>query len=122
MENEYLTLIRVWAALAWADGRIAKEEALAITRFIDGSAELSDDEKRSARSFLYKKVELDTTNIIHLNAKARRGIFNAAVRLSKLDKQVAAAEVTFLKHLRQALALDDSADEDLPESGAVDDK
>lgn len=119
MENQYLTVVRVWAALAWADGRIAKEEAVAITRFIDGSAELSQEEKRSARSFLSKKVELDTTNIIHLNAKARRGIFSAAVRLSKLDRQVATAEVSFLKHLRLALALDDSADEDVPESGSI---
>lgn len=105
MESQHLSVIRVWAALAWADGVIAKSEAAAMNRLIDGTTELSDAERATAKGFLTSKVELETASVAKLAPEAREGIYRAAVRLAGIDLDVAEAELSFLKRLRDGLGL-----------------
>jgi uncharacterized membrane protein YebE (DUF533 family) len=116
MESQHLSVIRVWAALAWADGVIAPSEAAAMTRLIEGSAELSDDERKVAKGFLNSKIELDTTQMAGLSAEAREGIYRAAARLAHIDNDFAEAEQQFLERLRAGLSINEATAKKILES------
>lgn len=103
-ESQFLSVIRVWAALAWADGVIAEAEATGMKRLI-AVAQLSDTEKETALGFLTSRVDLDTSNLGELSVDAKKGIYRAACRLAAVDHDVAAAERIFLGRLRDGLAL-----------------
>lgn len=114
-ESQFLSVIRIWAAMAWADGKIADQEAEAMKRLIDG-AELTDDERATALSWLEHRVDLDTAGVADLSERAREGIYRAAVRLAGVDLEVAEAERTFLGRLREGLGLDEAKAKALEES------
>lgn len=97
-ESQFLSVIRVWAAMAWADGSIAEPEAQALRRLI-GAAELDADEKSTALKFLDARVDLDTAGIEALSEDARRGIYRAACRMAAVDGNVATAERALLDKL-----------------------
>lgn len=103
-ESQMLTVIRVWAAIALADGVIAPAEADGFRRLID-AATLSDDERALARSFLLEKVELTEATLDHLSNDARAGIYRAACRMALVDSEVAPAERALLERLRSKLAI-----------------
>ena len=105
-ESTFLSVIRVWAALAWADGVIAEPEAEAMKRLIAG-ADLTDDERQEAHGFLETKIDLSTANVEGLSDKVRQGIYRAAYRLAKVDLEVADEERSFLGRLREGLSLSD---------------
>lgn len=105
-ESQYLSVIRIWAAVAWADGVIADAEAAAMKRLIK-SADLTDEQRETAMGWLTEKVELDTENIADLSDEARKGIYRAAARLAAVDLDVAEEERNFLGRLREGLGLDD---------------
>ena len=48
-ESQILSVIRMWAAVAWADGAMAEAEAESLERLIR-TAELTLDERAGARS------------------------------------------------------------------------
>jgi uncharacterized membrane protein YebE (DUF533 family) len=100
-----LDVIRVWAATAWADGRLQPEEALAMDRLI-AAAPLSDADRATARGFLDAPVELEADALRDLAPARRDGIYAAAVRLVHLDRSLAPSEAAFLIRLRRALGLD----------------
>jgi uncharacterized membrane protein YebE (DUF533 family) len=104
-ESQYLSVIRIWAALAWADGVIADSEAAAMRRLIE-SADLTDAERTSALGWLEEKVDLDTASMASLSEEARHGIYRAAARLAAVDLEVAEAELHFLERLQQGLGID----------------
>ena len=64
-DSQFLTVIRIWAAMAWADGVLAETEASALRRLISG-AQLDEAEAEQARSFLEHKVELDDAGLAAL--------------------------------------------------------
>jgi uncharacterized tellurite resistance protein B-like protein len=105
MESTHLQVIRIWAAMAWADGVIAASEAAAMKRLIAGTPELSDNERELALGFLDKKVDLDTSGLAAMSAPAREGIYRAALRLSMIDGTVADAETKLLGRLREGLGI-----------------
>jgi uncharacterized membrane protein YebE (DUF533 family) len=107
-ENQFLSVIRTWAAVAWADGVVVAAEALAMQRLIE-SADLSPDERKTAMGFVTEKVELDTDNLGTLSDDARRGIYKAACRMAAVDRDLAEPERALLAKLRDALALGDAA-------------
>lgn len=114
-ESQYLSVIRIWAALAWADGVIVDSEAAAMKRLVE-SADLTDEERETALGWLDKKVELDTTNTAGLSEEARHGIYRAALRLAGVDLDFAEEELQFLDRLRGALEISQSTAEDLEKS------
>jgi uncharacterized membrane protein YebE (DUF533 family) len=118
MESQYLTVIRVWAALVWADGMVSKPEAAAMRRLIDG-AELTESERAQATAYLDEEVKLDTTGLETLDQPSREGIYRAAVRLSAIDDDIADSEIDFLTRLRRGLNLDDATAERIEDSVAA---
>ena len=106
-ESQFLSVIRVWAALAWADDVIVDQEREAMRRLIDG-ADLTDAERETATGWLEHKVDLDVSAVAELSERARHGIYRAAVRLAAIDRDVASEEKAFLARLRRGLEIDDA--------------
>ena len=105
-DNPYLSVIRVWAAMAWADGKVVKQEKAALERLI-ASAELSEGERAVALGYLDERQELDVKDFATLSEPAREGVYRAACRLSAIDKHVAESERALLGKLRGVLGLDE---------------
>jgi uncharacterized membrane protein YebE (DUF533 family) len=102
-ESPTLTVIRMWAAVAWADGVIAAAEADGFRRLIDASS-LSDEERAIARGFLLEKVDLEGS-LKNLSNDARGGIYRAACRMALADNDVAESEQVLLDRLRNKLEI-----------------
>lgn len=113
--SQYLSVIRIWAATAWADGVIADAEAAAMRRLIE-SADLTDDERATAQGWLENEVELDTAELGELSDDARQGIYRAALRLAAVDLDVDEAERMFLERLRTALEIDEDTAKSIHDS------
>jgi len=103
-ESQILSVIRVWAAVAWADGVLAEAEAEGLRRLIR-SADLRDDERTAALTFLDEKVELPDLYMKNLNPESRRGIYRAACRMAVVDHVFAHSERTMLDKLQGILAI-----------------
>jgi tellurite resistance protein len=109
VESQHLSVIRVWAALAWADGVITKPEGAALRRLISGASELSESEKQQALGYLDRRVDLDTSKLGDLGNEAREGIYRAAIRLAHIDREFTETERALLRRLREGLGLDEKA-------------
>jgi uncharacterized membrane protein YebE (DUF533 family) len=103
-ESQMLTVIRVWAAVAWADGVISPSEADGFRRLIDATS-LSDEERAAARGFLLERVDLTDVHLDHLGNEAKAGIYRAACRMALVDAEVAASERLLLERLRAKLSI-----------------
>jgi uncharacterized membrane protein YebE (DUF533 family) len=117
-ESQILTVIRVWAAVAWADGVLAEGEAEGLRRLIR-SAELTADEREQALETLEGEVKLPAAYLTNLAADARRGIYRAACRMAVVDHSLHVKERAVLDKLCGLLGVpEDVAKEieaDLPE-------
>ena len=111
-ESQYLSVIRIWAALAWADDKIVDAEAAAMKRLVE-SADLTAEERKTALGWLDTKVELDTAGIAGLSDDARQGIYRAAGRLAAVDLEIADEERAFLDRLRDGLKIDEETAREL---------
>lgn len=100
-----MSCLRVWVAVAWADGVIVPAEAEALRRLI-ALAPIKDAEREKARGWLTAPVDLDTDYVAGLGNEARRGVYQAAARLAKVDLTIAPQERALLDRLRDALRLD----------------
>ncbi|HUQ07414.1 MAG TPA: hypothetical protein VM261_33205 [Kofleriaceae bacterium] len=103
-ESQFLTVIRIWAAMAWADGVLAEAEASALRRLISG-AQLDEAEGTLARSFLENRIDLGEEGLAELSPDAKHGIYRAACRMAALDREVAPSERSMLVRLRDTLGL-----------------
>lgn len=103
-ESQILRVIRVWAAIAWADGALSETEAESLGRLIR-HADLSDDERAGAREFLATRTELPETYLTHLTSGARRGVYRAACRMAVVDQMVIVTERALLDRLRNLLGI-----------------
>jgi tellurite resistance protein len=117
-ESQILTVIRVWAAVAWADGVLAESEADALRRLIR-TAELSPEERVAAVRLLEAEVKLPETYLDTISNEARRGVYRAACRIAIVDHVLHATERRMLDKLRGLLAIPDEAaaeiEHDIPE-------
>lgn len=103
-ESQILSVIRVWAAVAWADGMLAEAEAEGLRRLVR-SADLSNDERRTANEFLDARVELPAIYLKNLNPESRRGIYRAACRMAIVDHVFTHAERKMLDRLQGMLGI-----------------
>jgi len=103
-ESQILSVIRVWAAVAWADGVLAEAEAEGLRRLIR-NADITPDERTAATGFLADKTELPEVYLQNLNPEARRGIYRAACRMAVVDHVFAHAERKLLDRLQGLLAI-----------------
>lgn len=103
-ESQILSVIRVWAAVAWADGVLAEAEADGMRRLIR-SADLTPEERSAATRYLDAKVDLPDVVLTNVNPEARRGIYRAACRMAVVDHVFARAERKMLDRLRGMLSI-----------------
>jgi len=103
-ESQILSVIKVWAAVAWADGVIAEAEAEGLRRLIR-TADLTPDERKAATAFIMDKVDLPDVYLQDLNPESRRGIYRAACRMAVVDHVFASAERRMLDKLQGMLGI-----------------
>lgn len=103
-ESLVLSVIRVWGALAWADGVLAEAEADGLRRLIR-SADLTDAERVAASRLLDAPVALPETYLTSLQPEARKGVYRAACRLAIVDRTLSASERLMLDRLRVVLGV-----------------
>ena len=103
-ESQILSVIRLWAAVAWADSVLAEAEAEGMRRLIR-AADLTDDERVAATRFLDSKTELPDVYLQNLNPESRRGIYRAACRMAVVDHVFAYAERKMLDSLQTLLGI-----------------
>jgi uncharacterized membrane protein YebE (DUF533 family) len=103
-ESQIMNVIRVWAAVAWADGVLAEAEAEGLRRLIS-TAELTPEERKQSMQYLTEKTALPEAYLNTLNPEARRGIYRAACRMAMVDHVLAKSERTMLDKLREILGV-----------------
>ena len=103
-ESQILDVIRVWAAIAWADGALSAEESEGLRRLVQ-RAELTDAERATATQFLAAPVELPETYLTSLTPLARRGIYRAACRVAVVDHVFTRTERRLLERVQDLLAI-----------------
>lgn len=103
-ESQILSVIRVWAAVAWADGLLAEAEADGLRKLIR-SADLTNEERSAAKAFIDTRTELPDVYLQNLNPESRRGIYRAACRMAVIDHVFAYAERRMLDRLQGMLGI-----------------
>ncbi|HYU16312.1 MAG TPA: hypothetical protein VEL05_09580 [Candidatus Acidoferrum sp.] len=111
-ESPYLSVLRVWAALAWADGVVAPAEAEALRRLI-AVAPIEEPERDVALGWLDEPLELDASRLRALGHDSRHRVYQAAVRLARIDLNLATQERALLERLREELAIDPATAADI---------
>jgi uncharacterized membrane protein YebE (DUF533 family) len=102
--SQVLSVIEVWAAVAWADGVLAEPEAAGLRALIR-AANLPDADRAAAGRLLDRKVELPDAYLAGMSVEARRGVYRAACRMAVVDHVFAAAERSLLDRLRGKLGI-----------------
>ena len=103
-----LRILRLWAAAAWADGKLHPAEAEALHRLLDASEDLTPAERVQALRFLERPPQIDLGEVRALGRNARQGVYRAALRIVRLDREVTDDEKEFLTRLRGNLELDEA--------------
>ena len=101
-DSQVLSVIKVWAAIAWADGVLAESEAEGLRRLIR-TAELTEDERVTALTLLDNQIGMPEAFLASLTPEARRGIYRAACRMAVVDHSFADSERMMLDRLRGVL-------------------
>jgi uncharacterized tellurite resistance protein B-like protein len=104
VESQILSVIRMWAAVAWADGVMSGTEVDSLSRLIR-TADLTDDERAAARTFLHTRTGLPETYLTNLSPEARRGIYRAACRMAVVDHVFSVTERALLDRMRNLLGV-----------------
>jgi tellurite resistance protein len=100
-----LSVIQAWAAIVWADGMIASAEGRTLRRLIQ-AAPLSPADRATALEFLDATVDLPPSELLApLDEPARRGVYQAALRLAAADGKFVLEEGSLLEALRRKLEL-----------------
>ncbi|PRQ04239.1 Tellurite resistance protein TerB [Enhygromyxa salina] len=101
---QVMFMLRLLAAVSWADGELAANEAAAVERLM-AAADLDDDERAEAQTWLTMPVDLGEVDIEGLSDNQRLATYQAAVRVALSDEKLAEAERTFLDRIREVLGL-----------------
>jgi uncharacterized membrane protein YebE (DUF533 family) len=110
-ESQILNVIRVWAAIAWADGSPGAEEVTGLKRLVR-SADLTDEERATATRFITEPVGMPELYLTSLSPVARRGIYRAGCLVAVVDHVFTRTERRMLNQLRDQLGLsEESANE-----------
>jgi uncharacterized membrane protein YebE (DUF533 family) len=103
-ESQLLNVIRMWAAVAWADGVLAEPEAEGLRRLIR-TADLTAEEREASAKFLDTEVALPETYLTSMSPESRRGVYRAACRMAIVDHVFSETERNLLGRLRELLAI-----------------
>ena len=103
-ESQILSVIRMWAAIAWADGVLAEAEAEGLRRLIR-NADLSTDERTAASRLLEEHIQMPEAYLTSMSPESRRGVYRAACRMAIVDHVFSDTERQMLVKLRELLAI-----------------
>src|SRR3954464_5450315 len=103
-ESQILSVIRMWAAVAWADGVMSETEVESLSRLIR-TADLTDAERTAAKGFLEVRPGLPETYLTNLAPEARRGVYRAACRMAVVDHVFSVTERALLDRMRNLLGV-----------------
>ena len=103
-ESQILSVIRMWAAVAWADGVMSETEVESLSRLIR-TADLTDSERAAARVFLEARTGLPETYLTNMSPEARRGVYRAACRMAVVDHVFSVTERALLDRMRNLLGV-----------------
>ena len=104
---EMLTILRMWAGAAWADGELHPAEEAALRRLIDASEEeLGKDGKATALALLSAPPVVKPEEVGKLASASREGVYRAALGIVRLDGKVTGDEEAWVVRLRERLNLD----------------
>jgi uncharacterized membrane protein YebE (DUF533 family) len=101
---QVMFMIRLLAAVSWADGVLADNESAAIERLIK-AADLDEEERAKARSWLALPVEIDDADVSALTTNQRLATYQAALRIALSDDDLAEEERVLLDRIRDALGI-----------------
>jgi uncharacterized membrane protein YebE (DUF533 family) len=104
-EAMFLTVIQLWAAAAWSDGTLQRNERLLLEHLIN-SSDVSEPTRHRALEFVARRVDLDMVDVSGLQHDERLGAYRAACRMTIVDGHLDEAERIFLMRLRSLLELD----------------
>jgi uncharacterized tellurite resistance protein B-like protein len=103
-ESPILSVIRMWAAVAWADGVMSETETESLSRLIS-TADLTDSERAAARTFIETRTGLPETYLTNLSPEAKRGVYRAACRMAVVDHVFSVTERALLDRMRNLLGV-----------------
>src|SRR5262245_31933817 len=101
-----LTIVRLWAAAAWADGFLHPAEEAALRRLIEASTELGEPERQHAMGLLTGPPGVKVEEVQKLDATSREGVYRAVLGIIRLDGKVTGEEQEWVARLRDRLGLD----------------
>lgn len=107
-ESQILSVIRMWAAVAWADGVMSPAEAESLGRLIR-TADLTDAERAAAGPYLTERTGLPETYLTELSPEARSGVYRAACKMAVVDHVFTVTERQLLERMRNLLGLTEEA-------------
>ena len=102
MDN--MLIVRMWAAAAWADGKMHPAEAAALKRLIESSDGL--DKEKALQ--LLESADVDVAEVKKLPPEAREGVYRAALNIVEIDGVITDEERAFIARLRTAVNLDEA--------------
>src|SRR5690349_4494115 len=102
MDN--MLIVRMWAAAAWADGKMHPTEAAALRRLIESSEGIDKDQALA----LLNSADIDINEVKKLPADAREGVYRAALGIVEIDGEITDDERAFIARLRTAIDLDEA--------------
>jgi hypothetical protein len=105
---ETLTIVRLWAGAAWADGVLHPAEAAALRRLIDASDDLAGEARVQALALLEAAPAVTVEEVRKLAPAAREGVYRAVLGIIRLDGKVTADEEEWVAKLRARLNLDEA--------------
>jgi len=103
-ESPILSVIRMWAAVAWADGELSETETECLERLIR-TADLTEAERSASRTYLAARVGLPELYLTHLSPETRRGVYRAACRMAVIDHVFSVTERALLDRMRNLLGV-----------------
>ncbi len=102
MHDQNLAILKGLVSVAWADGRVAEEEAEVIEALL-GAFEATPSERVEIRSFARTPKTLEDIPITDLSFDDRRLLYQHAVLLTFIDGEQAPQERALLAELCQRL-------------------
>lgn len=111
MEDYQEAMLKSLVAVAWADGRVAEEEAEVIEALLS-AFEIGDDDAKEIREYAKTPRAIDDIPITDLSASDRRTLLQHAVILTYIDGTQDDKEKEVLSALTTKLRIpDDEASE-----------
>ncbi len=102
MSQARMDVVRAMAAMAWADGRMDKNEMEKL-RVLGRRMGLDISERSKMEGFLRSRPSLDQVDFSGLNEKERYAFYMLAVHYAYLDKRVKPGEKKMLDTLAELL-------------------